>query len=153
MRRNLFSISLMLLTLFSQCKPYLPEGQGITGQVTWVEGNQMPVMTASGKPDLKSSPKPIRRKVRVYPLVKISDLKMEEGLFTAIAGSPLMEVETNENGRYSLSLSPGRYSVFIVEAGGLFANTFDGEGNVQPVTVKAGEWTLLDVVVNYSASF
>jgi hypothetical protein len=89
----------------------------------------------------------------VYPLVKIQELKMEDGLFAPIAEKPLKEVETDENGRYSISLSPGKYSVFIVEAGGLFANSFDSEGNVQPVTVKAGEWTILDVVVNYAASF
>ena len=135
------------------CKPYKPDGQGITGQVTWLEGNQMPMVTESGNPDPKSKPKPIKRKVRVYPLVKFSDLKLVDGLFTGIAEKPLTEVETDGNGNYSISLSPGRYSVFIVEEGGLFANVFDGEGNVQPVTVKEGEWTLLDVVVNYKAVF
>jgi hypothetical protein len=78
---------------------------------------------------------------------------VEEGLFTAVAGEPITEVESNESGVYSIQLSPGRYSVFIVEEDGLFANIFDGDGNVNPVTVKENEWTLLDVVVNYKAVY
>lgn len=135
------------------CKPYKPEGQGITGTITWLEGNQMPMMTEDGKPDSKQGPTAIQRMVRIYPLIKFSDLKMEDGLFTAVAEKPISEVETSESGKYSVQLSPGRYSVFIVEENGLFANIFDGEGNVNPVTVKENEWTLLDVVVNYKAVF
>lgn len=139
--------------LLQNCKPYKPEGQGITGTVTWLEGNQMPMATESGTPDSKSAAKPVKRSVRFYPLIKFSDLKIEDGLYTAVAEKPLTEVETDENGRYSVQLSPGRYSVFVVEEGGLFANIFDGEGNVQPVTVKENEWTLLDITVNYKAVF
>lgn len=113
----------------------------------------MPMITEDGKAADKVTPKPVKRIVRVYPLTKISDLKMEEGLFTAVAGEPITEVESNESGLYSIQLSPGRYSVFIVEENGLFANIFDGEGNVQPVTVKENEWTLLDVEVNYKAVY
>lgn len=153
MQKFVLFFSVIALVTLSQCKPYQPEGQGITGQVTWLEGNQMPMMTESGKPDSKNEPKPIRRKVRVYPLVKFSDLKLENGLFTAMSEKPLTETETDDKGNYSISLSPGRYSIFIVEEGGLFANIFDGEGNVQPVTVKEGEWTSLNVVVNYKAVY
>lgn len=154
MKRFLFILSILSTGfLFTNCKPYKPEGQGITGTVTWLEGNQMPMVTQSGDPATKSAAKPIQRTVRVYPLIKFSDLKIENGLYTALAEKPITEVETDENGKYSLQLSPGRYSIFVVEEGGLFANIFDGEGNVQPVTVKENEWTLLDIIVNYKAVF
>jgi hypothetical protein len=139
--------------LVMSCKPYQPAGQGITGTISWIEGNHMPMMTEDGKADVKADPKPIQRTVRIFPLIKFSDLKMEEGLFTAIAEKPVAEVESNQKGVYSIQLSPGRYSVFIVEEDGLFANIFDGEGNVNPVTVRENEWTLLDVVVNYKAFY
>ncbi|OOG73198.1 hypothetical protein B0E43_14520 [Algoriphagus sp. A40] len=153
--KRLFVILTILssVILFQNCKPYKPEGQGITGTITWLEGNQMPMVTESGNPASKPDPKPIKRFVRFYPLIKFSDLKIENGLYTAVADKPITEVETDENGRYSVQLSPGRYSVFVVEEGGLFANIFDGEGNVQPVTVKENEWTLLDIVVNYKAVY
>ncbi|WP_332914416.1 carboxypeptidase regulatory-like domain-containing protein [Algoriphagus boritolerans] len=115
---SLFATLLFTGFLLMGCKPYKPEGQGITGTITWQEGNQMPMMIEEGQADTRSSPKPIKRTVRVYPLIKFSDLKMEEGLFTAVAEKPITEVESNESGVYSIQLSPGRYSIFIVEEGG-----------------------------------
>ena len=144
---------LSLGMVFQNCKPYKPEGQGITGTVTWVEGNQMPMVSDSIDNASKTAAKPIKRSVRIYPLIQFEDLKIENGLYTALAEKPLTEVETDEKGNYSVQLSPGRYSIFVVEEGGLFANIFDGEGNVQPVTVKENEWTLLDIEVNYKAVY
>lgn len=148
-----FCVILIAVLLSMSCKPYKPDGQGITGTITWIEGNQMPMMIEDGKADEKPSPTPIQRKIRVYPLIKFSNLKMEDGLFTGLAEKPITEVETDKNGKYAIQLSPGRYSLFVVEENGLFANIFDGEGNVQPVTVKENEWTLLDVEVNYKAVY
>ncbi len=151
-RLLLLSIFFLTVSLVG-CKPYKPEGQGITGTLTWLDGNQMPMVTEDGKGTDKVAPKPIKRVVKVYPLIKFSDLKMEEGLFTAVSAQPITEVESNDSGAYSIQLSPGRYSVFVVEENGLFANVFDGDGNVNPVTVKENEWTLLDIVVNYKAVY
>lgn len=150
---TVFLLFLSSVILLQYCKPYQPEGQGITGTVTWVEGNQMPMVSESSDTPSKNVAKPVKRTVRVYPLIQFEDLKVENGLYTAIAEKPLTEVETDEKGRYSVQLSPGRYSIFIVEESGLFANIFDGEGNVQPVTVKESEWTLLDIEVNYKAAY
>lgn len=153
--RKLVAILLFLSSaiLLQNCKPFQPEGQGITGTVTWIEGNQMPMVSDSGDTASKKAAKPVKRHLRIYPLIQFEDLKVENGLYTAVAEKPLTEVETDEKGKYSVQLSPGRYSIFVVEEGGLFANIFDGEGNVQPVTVKENEWTLLDIEVNYKAAF
>lgn len=148
--------SAFTLMLF-QCAPYKPEGQGIVGLVTWQEGNQMPMITEDGNEGKKDKRAivgvPVKRTVRVYPLIKISDVTLENGLFQTVAVKPITEIQTDENGRYSINLSPGRYSIVTVEGDGLFANIFDGDGNIQPVTVKENEWTLLDIVVNYNAAF
>ncbi len=150
--RMLFASAFTLL-LF-QCAPYQPEGQGVVGQVTWLEGNQMPMIGEEGKKSKTSTVgEPVKRTVRVYPLVKISDVTLEGGLFKSVAAKPITEIETDENGQYTVNLSPGRYSILTVEEGGLFASIFDGDGNIQPVTVKENEWTLLDIVVNYKAAF
>lgn len=150
----LFLLALTTVFTFTQCKPYQPEGQGITGHVTWQEGNLMPTISDSGT-ESKNDPngKPVKRTIRIYPLIKISDMSVEDGLIKNLAAKPITEIETDESGKYSLQLSPGRYSIFTVEEGGLFANIFDGEGNVQPVTVKESEWTLLDIVINYKAAY
>jgi hypothetical protein len=114
----------------------------------------MPTRTLSGEPS-KTNPNgtTIKRIIRVYPLINIEDVSIENGLIRNLAASPITEIETDEDGKYSLKLSPGSYSVFTVEEGGLFANIFDGQGNVQPVTVKEGQWTKLDIVINHKAVF
>jgi hypothetical protein len=136
---------------FSSCKPMQTDGQGITGKVTWIEGNQMPMISDSG--EKRKEPEGIKRTVLIYPLTKFSDLKLENSLFIPPTTQALKEVETDSKGKFTIQLSPGRYSVFTVEEGGLFANIFDGEGNVMPVTVKEGQWTLLDILVNYKANY
>ncbi len=154
MKKLLFAALIFSLAFLAfQCKPYKPESQGITGTVTWEEGNQMPSISEDGKTDSKRIRNGIQRVVRIYPLIKIEDLKIEEGLYTSVAKSPITEVETDDKGRFSVKLTPGRYSVLVVEEGGLFGNIFDGDGNVQPVTVKEHEWTLLDIAVNYKAVY
>ncbi|MEB2781287.1 carboxypeptidase regulatory-like domain-containing protein [Algoriphagus sp. C2-6-M1] len=150
---KLLFASAFTLMLF-QCAPYQPEGQGVVGLVTWLEGNQMPTIAVTGKKNKNTTiGEPVKRTLRIYPLMNISDVTLENGLFKSVAAKPITEVETDENGQYTVNLSPGRYSILTVEEGGLFANIFDGEGNIQPVTVKENEWTLLDVVVNYKAAY
>lgn len=151
MNQKLRMLLLLSIISFSSCKSLQPKGEGITGTITWLEGNQMPFISDSG--DSREKPKPVKRKVLVYPLIKFSDLKLEDGLFEAPRINPIAEVESDGKGTYSISLPPGRYSVFTREEGGLFASIFDGEGNVMPVTVQEGQWTLLDIQVNYKAAF
>lgn len=138
----------------TQCKQISTSGQGVKGEITWIEGNQMPKKMDSGAAqttDLVGIP--VRRIVRIYPLLNLSDVSMENGLIQNLANSPITEVESDENGNYSLQLNPGKYSIFTVEADGLFANIFDDQGNVQPFTVKEGEWIKINIIINYKAVF
>ncbi len=147
---------ILIAMAFSQCKAQKSNGQGVMGKVTWLEGNQMP--TIKSEEELKDEPvnpkgMPVKRTLKIYPLTNMMDAKQEDGLYTSVKGEPVASVETDENGNYSIELSPGNYSIFTVEENGLFANTFDGQGNIQPVTVKKGEWTEKDIVINYKAYF
>ncbi|MFC3417600.1 carboxypeptidase regulatory-like domain-containing protein [Algoriphagus hitonicola] len=130
------------------------KGQGIKGQVTWIEGNQMPMISEEGEaaPERKTG-EPIQRKIIIYPLTKISDTKMENSLFTAVDGKPIAEVESDEEGNFEVELAPGQYSVFTQEEDGLFANSFDLNGNIQPIQVEKGNWSELNILVNYKAAY
>ncbi len=147
---KLLVLSLMLVS-FYQCKPYVPEGQGIIGTVTWIEGNQMPMIQDGEDPSKEA--KKVERTIQIFPLTNLSDVKVEDGLITSIASKKIKEVKTDGTGKYAIDLTPGRYSIFTVEEDGLFANIFDGEGNIQPVTVKENEWVLLDIEINYKAFY
>jgi hypothetical protein len=132
------------------------EDQGVSGKVTWLEGNQMPSIKSE---DQKSNPpertkgNPVVRVIKVYPVVNMADARLEDGLFQSIAGNPIAEVTSDENGDYSLILPVGKYSLFTVEEDGLFANSFDGNGNIEPLIIKKGEWVTRNLVINYKAYF
>lgn len=147
------SLAIMLLTASFSCNPLKSESSGITGTVTWIEGNQMPMIMQDGQKPTKPGSTPIQRKILVYPLMKITDMKMENGLFVSTMEKPVAETESDSKGKFTLEIVPGQYSVLIVEEDGLFANLFDGEGNVMPVTVRKNEWTMVDIEVNYQAVF
>lgn len=148
-----FSVLVIVLT---QCKSIKAKDQGVSGQVTWLEGNQMPGIKSEDQipnPIETTKGNPVVRVIKVYPLVNMADTKLADGLFQAVAGNPIAEVTSDENGAYSLVLPPGKYSLFTVEEDGLFANSFDGNGNIEPLIIKKGEWQKRDIVINYKAYF
>jgi len=71
----------------------------------------------------------------------------------SIAGNPIAEVTSDENGDYSLILPSVRVniSLFTVEEDGLFANSLLMEnGNIEPLLIKKGGWVTRNLVINYS---
>ena len=127
--------------------------QGIKGKVTWLEGNQMPKISEAPIEKEMNKGKPIVRTIQVFPLMNLADTKMENGLFKSLSSKPITETTSNEKGEFQIKLAPGQYSVFTVEEEGLFANIFDQNGNIQPVTVKKKRWSKLDIIINYKAVF
>ncbi|SDD01457.1 hypothetical protein SAMN04488104_101218 [Algoriphagus faecimaris] len=145
---------LLLLGLISQCRSMKNKGQGIKGNVTWVEGNQMPTISE----DIQSSPQKddgtaVKRTILIYPLTPLADATMENSLFTSVRGKPIAQVESDEKGYFEIELAPGTYSLFTQEENGLFANTFDLNGNIQPISVERGVWTSTTISINYKAAY
>lgn len=139
-----------LLFILASCASTKIEGQGIQGQLIWLEGNQMPKITDE---PLEEKGDPVKRTLVIYPLTNMGDGKMEDGLFISLASQPIMEVESDGEGKFSIELDPGRYSIFTKEEGGLFANSFDMDGNIQPVEVKTGEWATMKILIDYKAYY
>ncbi|MDN3202899.1 carboxypeptidase regulatory-like domain-containing protein [Algoriphagus sediminis] len=128
------------------------ESEGVRGQVFWLEGNQMPTISEDGS-QVRKGKQAIQRTIIIYPLTKLEDAQLVDGLFKSLATDPIKEVTTDENGNFSLKLEPGAYSFFTKEEEGLFANRFDTEGNIQPVYISKGEWTELEILVDYKAAY
>ncbi|MEM1405340.1 MAG: carboxypeptidase regulatory-like domain-containing protein [Bacteroidota bacterium] len=124
------------------------QAQGVKGKVLWVEGNQMP------GPDRKTNEgSPVTREIVFYDVLKTSDLKRLGALFQEPPFEPVAVVKTNEQGEFEINLPAGRYSLLTRENNGLFANLFDGENNVNPVTVESGKFTDIKIVINYNAVY
>ena len=139
---------LLTLLLFTIQFSVVAQKQGIKGQVFWVSGNQMP------GPDKSKSPQQgIVREIVIYPEMKLQDTKQTDGFFTDIQSKPIATVISQADGCFKIKLLPGNYSVFVKESKGLFANLFDGQGNINPITVKAKKYTWITLTVDYEAAY
>lgn len=136
---------ILLLSLLS---PYPDQKQGICGKVLWVEGNQMP---GPGKKESRGSG--ISREIHVYELVMMENTTQQNGFFTEVKSRRVAIGTSKSNGSYKIQLPPGEYSVFTKEPEGLFANLFDTRGSINPVTVKEGDFTEIDLTINYKAAY
>ncbi len=130
--------------------------QGIAGQVIWIEGNQMPTIVDEDNPEntrQKPAPKGIKREVHIYELTTLGQASSNGPFFSNIQTKLVEKTETDEEGQFAVSLPVGKYSVFVQEEEGLFANTMDGEGNINPIEVNQDEITPLKLEVNYKAAY
>lgn len=122
--------------------------QGLCGKVVWVSGNQMP------GPGLKSSAaKGIVREVYIYEATNTAQTTGENGFYKTVQTKLIKKLKTKKDGRFSVSLPVGTYSVFVKEPNGLWANSFDGEGRINPVIINAKSCTSLTITVNYEAAY
>lgn len=123
--------------------------QGICGKVSWVEGNQMPGPGPHARPKAKG----IAREIHIYEAATLQQAVRENGFYKDIKTTLVAKTTSKADGSYKVKLPPGRYSVFTKESNGLFANLFDQTGAINPVTVEAGKFTILDISVNYKAAY
>ena len=123
--------------------------QGACGTVRWLAGNQMP------SPDHAApAGQPVVREVVFYPLTNAAQVTPVARFYHALPAQPIRTVTSDAEGNFCAELPPGRYSVLTREPGkGLFANQFDGQMNISPVTVEAGRVTRLALVVDYAAAY
>ncbi len=123
--------------------------QGICGSIFWKSGNFMP------SPD-HETPKatPIQRELSVYELTNISEATLQNGFYTAIVKSKIKSIKSDANGKFCLDLPEGDYSLFVKEGDkGLYANSFDGKGNIFPVKVCKDKVSIIVFTVDYQAVY
>lgn len=127
---------------------------GIEGQVIWIEGNQMP-QVSDNKSELAApmNGEPAKRTIRIHQLTHINQASLGDYLFGDIETPLVAEVETDEKGYFKVELPPGRYSIFTVEESGYFANVFDLDSYIHPLTVEKSKWNKVQIRVDYKAAY
>ena len=128
--------------------PGICQKQGIRGQVLWFSGNQMPGPGRELAPELG-----IKREIHIYELTTMEDVRQEETFFSDIQTRLVTTFFSKDNGRFKVRLPPGRYSVFVKEPKGLFANLFMGNGEINPVTVEEKRFTWMTITIDYEAAY
>lgn len=124
--------------------------QGVSGEVRWYEGNLMPTV---GDAPTRQQGEAVVRKIHVYELTHRDQATEEAGFFSKLSTEQIATVATDSLGQFQLFLPVGVYSIFVEEKAGLFANRFDGEGNIAPVEIKTDQVTQMDIKVDYRAAY
>ncbi len=123
--------------------------QGICGTIFWKAGNMMP---SPDKPTPKA--KPAQRELVVYDLTNTAETTRENGFYQTIATKFIKSVKSDEDGKFCVSLEEGRYSLFVREGDkGLYANSFDGNGNIFPIKVSKDKISITVFTIDYQASY
>lgn len=121
----------------------------LAGTIVLKEGNFMPTIgTPSG-----SISKFVKRELAIYPITNIKETKAEGMFFSEFKTELLKKINSSKSGHFKMKLRPGKYSVFTVEPQGLFANRFDGNGNINVVEIKSSAVSNMNIIIDYNAAY
>ena len=105
-------------------------------------------------PDKKSTRSaPIESEIYIYEATTMNQVTDVDGFYSAVTTRLIKTVKSKKDGTFTVKLPPGIYSVFVKEKRGLWANTFDGQGRINPVEVTTGNYTTFTINVNYEAAY
>jgi len=122
--------------------------EGISGQVTFAEGNMMP------GPGQKDTPKGVQRTVFIYEVAGAADAEGSAPLYTTVRTKLVAKVKSDTAGHYSIRLKPGIYSVLTGEEDGkLFSSLSNDKGELSPAEVLPNEVLKYNILVNYKAVY
>ena len=131
-----------------------PVTQGITGFVNEIRGNQMP------SPDQPASTagstgKGLKTTVYIYEMTRIDQVVQmgTSSFYSDIHSKRIGSVETDTAGRFSISLPPGEYSVFVQVNGKYYANSFDSRNYISTVSVSENKVSEMKISVTASATY
>ncbi len=142
------SLSLASCLMIKDGKPSIQ--QGVFGRVLWLQGNVMPSPDAPSRGTGKAA----ERRLHIYEVTKLDQVERQAPLFTKVNTRLIATTKTNKDGYFQCKLKPGRYSIFTVEEEGkLFANLFEGNGEIAPFEVKANGVVTYHITINHKAFY
>jgi len=103
----------------------------------------------------KASGLPVEREVLIFPLLNLNQVSAGENGFINAVGEakPIKTVQSDKNGKFCVTVPVGRYSIVVREPKGLYANLFDAQNNIFPVTVQKNQQTTIKVEITHQAVF
>jgi hypothetical protein len=123
--------------------------QGIKGKVIFRQGNFMPSPDAPQQ----GSGRGVKRELYIHELTNMGQVQGEPPFYQQIQTKLVKKVVSDENGNFAVELKPGKYSLFVKEKDGYYANLFDGQTNIYPVEVQENQVTPVEFVIDYNATY
>ena len=144
------TLAVLTMLLASSCEK-VTVAEGIYGTVKERYGDWMPWL-GSNPPD--HGERPIACEIYVYEYTRIQDFGQQYIGNYPIESMPKPLVSTttsNRKGFFQLALTPGVYSVLLVDTDGkLHANSLNYEGGICPVTVEANKASECNLILDHA---
>lgn len=141
----------VLFLLLLGCHPPFAhsQNQGIKGQVFWIAENQMP-----SSEEVKKSPHHgVQRELLIYEETSLDQTTRDGFFFSEVKTKLVLSFTTKKDGSFKIKLPEGTYSVFVREPNGLYANLFEKDGAINPITVKPKNYAWLTITIDYLAAY
>lgn len=138
---------LFALLIVSSFHALRAQQQGVNGQLFWIYGDQMP------GPEKRSPMQGVARQIDVYELTTLADVDQGNGFFKKVYTRFVTSTVSRSDGTFRIKLPPGKYSLFVKEEKGLYANLFDSDKNISPITVKPKQYSWMTITIDYEATY
>jgi hypothetical protein len=134
--------------LLSKNKQKITITTGLSGTLLKKEGDCMPSYPTTNK---SCKEYPVSRTLSVYEYSTIRDVVGYGPLFDSVTSKLIGQCKADNDGFFQITLSPGKYSIFILENEKFYANGFDGLGGINPVVVKADNVSIIRLTLDYAS--
>ncbi len=123
--------------------------EGIRGQVFEKKGNTMPM-----KGQNASKGALLQTMVYVFKPTSLLEVEGLDGQICTKVNSVLVDsAKTDLDGKYIISLKPGKYSLMVKYGQGYFVPYFSGTNELSIVEIVPMKLSELDIIVNAKASY
>lgn len=121
--------------------------QGVAGTVILKEGNCMP-MIGPYEGDNPCRSYAVRRTIRIYEPTSPEDVEGRGPSFEEIHTKLVSETQSDKEGFFQTELSPGLYSLFIVEKGNYYRNMWS-DSYIGSLSIVSDSVTIENPVIDY----
>ena len=134
-----------LKRLIERNKEKITISTGFSGTLIMKEGNCMPGMP---RPGCKAFP--VSRTIFIYEYTTKKSVVGIGPFYDTINSALVGHCIADNEGFFQISLHPGKYSIFIEENDKYYADISDGQGGINPVTVKSDSVSVIKLILDYA---
>lgn len=118
---------------------------GVAGTLIQREGNCMPIIEEGACQWF-----PIANAVQIFEYTTLDDVQGSGPFFDSVYTKLIAEVILDNEGFFQFSLDTGMYSVFILEKGNYYANSYNSQRGINSIEISLDSVVTLNMVLDYA---
>jgi hypothetical protein len=120
---------------------------GVAGTLLKKDGNCMPMI---GSSSTSCRTYPVIRTILIYDYTTTNEVDGCGPSYKSVHSKLVAQCKSDQDGFFQVAVDPGKYSIFIKENDNFYANSYDGQGGIQPITVENNSVNIMTLVLNYA---